>query len=197
MTTENVDIQALVAEELQKQLAAKAAIEKAEADKRAEIEAAVKAEKIKWDAEAAKSRRLPTFNVNSKFTSQRRYENIETADLALSLAILESPAVKAKTRQDPSPELYQALGVRVLEGKSEGEIVAGNALKAAGFAGKSDEVMQQDLTSYGDEWVGVAYGTTLWEKIRYDAKIASQIPTQVIPKGYETFYDPTEGADPT
>ena len=76
-----------------------------------------------------------------------------------------------------------------------------SSLKAAmgekGASFKSDEVMQQDLTGYGDEWVGVAYATSLWEAIRVGTFVLNKIRQIEVPQGYESIYLPLEGADPT
>ena len=183
--------------------ALKAEREQAESDaaaKKAEqerIDAEVAKRIESYKAEAAKSRRLPeTAPYAAKFGELWKYDNIEGADIALGIDILNGNSDRKAA--PASKAMYQALAVRALEGKDESSAYTRQALKAAGFAGKSDEVMQQDLTSYGDEWVGVGYGTQLWQQIRTDPNpVLSKVPMVEIPQGMETFYDPTEGADPT
>ena len=183
--------------------ALKAEREQAESDaaaKKAEqerIDAEVAKRIESYKAEAAKSRRLPeTAPYAAKFGELWKYDNIEGADIALGIDILNSNSDRKAA--PASKAMYQALAVRALEGKDESSAYTRQALKAAGFAGKSDEVMQQDLTSYGDEWVGVGYGTQLWQQIRTDPNpVLNKMPMVEIPQGFETFYDPTEGADPT
>ena len=176
------------------QAESEAAAKKAEQE-RIDAEVAKRVEAYK--AEAAKSRRLPeTAPYAAKFGELWKYDNIEGADIALGIDILNSNSDRKAS--PASKAMYQALAVRALEGKDESSAYTRQALKAAGFAGKSDEVMQQDLTSYGDEWVGVGYGTQLWRQIRTDPNpVLSRVPMVEIPQGYETFHDPTEGADPT
>jgi hypothetical protein len=99
--------------------------------------------------------------------------------------------------------MYQTLAVRALESGESKDKELNASIKSAMYdagipAFKADEIMQQDLAGYGDEWVGVGYGTRLWEQIRLDASnILARIPQVEIPQGIETFYDPLEGADPT
>jgi hypothetical protein len=194
-------VEQIVAEALQKQAEAQAAAEAAKKAEQERIDAAVKAAVETERAEAAKSRRLPTGQAPyvAKFGDLWKYDNTESGDLALGVEILNS-AHGAHPQKVPtaSKAMLQALAIRAMEGKQEEEVVMNMALKAAGMnATKSDEVMQQDLTSYGDEWVGVGYGTRLWEKIRTDPNpVLNPLPMTEIPQGYETFYDPTEGADP-
>lgn len=191
------DIKELVAEAVKAQKEAQEAEAKAAVEKQAAIDAAVKAEKDKWEAEAAKMGRLPTPTV-AKFNKIWKYDHTPTADLALGASILSEQAAKSNKSEGPSDDLLKALAVRSLEGSEESEQAMAYALKSAGMnAVKSDEVMQQDLSSYGDQWVGVGYGTELWRLIRQGTPILDKLPMQEIPQGQETFYDPVEGADPT
>lgn len=205
----------LTPEEVQAQIAAalKAAEEAraAEAAKRAEEEKRINEEVEKrlaeYKAEAAKNRRLPFDGkapYATKYGELKRYDNVESADLALGIEILNGVAAHNRRVSPAAKAMYQALAVRAIEGtdksKEEEPVTTAvkNALVDAGVhATKADEIMQQDLTSYGDEWVGVGYGTRLWEMIRSDPEgIIGKLPSIEIPQGYETFYDPIEGADP-
>lgn len=183
-------------------LADREAKAKAEAEAKAAqdelIAKAVEAEKTKWEAEQAKSQRLPGgMTFVPKFAETRVFDNVETGDLDLVASILNGNRTDMKTKP-ASKSLLQTLAIRYNEGKEDAEKQGRAALKAAGFGfTKSDEIMQQDLSSYGDEWVGVGYGSQLWQNIRNDAKVLAKMPQTEIPQGYETFYDPTEGADPT
>jgi hypothetical protein len=190
------DVSKLIADALEAKTKADMEKAKVEAERKAEVEAAVKAEKAKWEEDAVKSNRLPTPAV-AKFAPIWKFDNVPSADLALGIEILNESASKSRKVSPASKAMYSALAMRALEGKTEAEHVMGHALKTAGFAGKTDEVMQQDLSSYGDQWVGVGYGTELWKLIRQGTPVLDKLPTQEIPQGQETFYDPVEGADPT
>lgn len=194
-----------------------AALKQAEERRRNEEEARLAEEKRiqqevekrleEYKAEAAKNRRLPFDGkapYATKYGELKRYDNVESADLALGIEILNGVAAHNRRVAPAAKAMYQALAVRAIEGtdksKEEEPVTTAvkNALVDAGVhATKADEIMQQDLTSYGDEWVGVGYGTRLWEMIRHDPEgIIGKLPSIEIPQGYETFYDPIEGADP-
>jgi hypothetical protein len=57
--------------------------------------------------------------------------------------------------------------------------------------------MQQDLSSYGDEWVGVAYSNVIWEAIRAGTFVAEKLPKIEVPPGHESITIPLESGDPT
>lgn len=201
-------VEEIVAEALKKQEEARVAAEAAKKAEQERIDAAVKAAREEERAEAAKSRRLPTGGqapYAAKFGELWKYDNLETGDIALGIEILNGAhAANPGKARGASKAMVQALAVRALEGADSKEKDLTHAVKAALIEGglnpaiKSDEVMQQDLTSYGDEWVGVGYGSRLWEQIRTDpSPVLNKLPMTEIPQGYETFYDPTEGADPT
>jgi HK97 family phage major capsid protein len=85
----------------------------------------------------------------------------------------------------------------MLEDKSDAGAHSRLALKAAGFAGKtSDEVMHSDLTSYGAEWVGIAYSTSLWEAIRMATFLPNKLNQIEVPAGHASIYLPIESTDP-
>lgn len=171
--------------------------EKAAAAVKAKEAADIEALRKENEALKAASRRLPTGVVQAKFAPAWKYDNTPTEDLLLVAGVLGGKMNGMKTGNDIN-DIARAIALRVMDGgKTAAEKETGHALKAAGFALKSDEVMQQDLASYGDEWVGVGYGTQLWEAVRNQTQVLSKIPQQEIPQGQETFYDPTEGADPT
>jgi hypothetical protein len=139
----------------------------------------------------------------TKYHDTRKYDNVETGDLALGIEILNGVASTNRKVQPAAKAMYQTLAVRALDSGESKDKELNASIKSAMYdagvpAFKADEIMQQDLTGYGDEWVGVGYGTRLWEQIRLDASnILARIPQVEIPQGIETFYDPLEGSDPT
>jgi hypothetical protein len=66
---------------------------------------------------------------------------------------------------------------------------------------KADEINASDITGQGDEWVGVQYSTSLWEKARnrrlYQMLLSKGIRQVEVPQGHESTYVLTEGSDPT
>lgn len=198
------DVAKIVADALiedRKAQAAALAAEKAEQEK---IEVAVKAAKAEWEEEAKKSNRLPSDKrapVVAKFGELWAYDNLEPADAAFAVGLLEEARgtrVGDGICSGASDALKKAAAVKMFEDKSDMGAQARGALKAAGFAGKTDdEVMHSDLTSYGAEWVGVAYSTALWEAIRLNTFLLGKLPNQIeVPQGQPAVYLPLESADP-
>ena len=176
-----------------------------EAKQAALVEAALKAfdarqeEKEKKAAEeAAKAKRLPSdknIPYITKYHELGKYDSLDAGDLAFMIGVLNS---NVTGKGLPASEAaVKALALKLSEDKGEVGNVGRAAMKAAGMTFKSDEVMQQDLTSYGDEWVGVAYSSALWEKIRVGTFVLDKLPQIEVPQGYESIYLPLEGTDPT
>jgi hypothetical protein len=154
------------------------------AARQAEIEAAVKAEKDKWEAEAAKDRRLPG---GAPYVRQfsTKYDNLTPAEHALVIGILKGGA---------SQEIVKALALKINSEKDAGSV---EACKMLGL--KSDEVMHSDLSSYGSDWVGAIYSRQLWEMIRAECWVLDKLQpfADQVPDGYESDYVPLESTDPT
>jgi hypothetical protein len=66
---------------------------------------------------------------------------------------------------------------------------------------KADEINASDIAGQGDEWVGVHYSTSLWEKARnrriFEALRSKGMMEVEVPQGHESTWVLTEGADPT
>lgn len=184
----------LVAKQVEERMAKADAAREAKAaeDARVAEMAALKAEKEALEAKLAEAGRLPDGKtpVVAKFGDLRKYDNLDAADLAVMLEVMKSKGLK------PSEAAYKALAIKMDEDKT----VVGRdgmlALKAAGFAGKADEVDYSTLASYGDEWVGVGYSSALWEAIRVGSWVVGRLPTVEVPQGYESINLPLESTDP-
>ncbi len=191
-------------EEGDKQLSEEEAAELEKVKKEAADEAVAEAEK-KWKADAAKGNRLPgggdEFNAPniSQFAELSKYDNLDAVDQSLLIGILSSvgPASVAHAGAI-SENARKALAIKLLEDKTEIGHRGRGAMKAVGIkALKSNEVMGSDLNNYGDEWVGVAYSTSLWEKIRLGTFVAERIPSFEMPQGMESIYFPINETDPS
>ena len=177
------------------------------AKEQARIDEALKAAQAKHEAElkAVKDKyiaagRLPLGEApyQAQFAGTNKYDTLDAGDQALLVQVLGSK-LNGIPRQAPEMAV-KALVFKLAEDKSRVGEVGRNAMKAAGInfdAMKADEVMQQDLTGFGDEWVGVAYGQTVWDKIRADSFVAANLPSIEVPAGFESIFLPLEGADPT
>lgn len=180
----------------------------AKAKEEADI-AALKAENEALKKAATEANRLPGGGAPyvTKF-NDRKYDNLDADDMAFLLGILDAPnkdGLKATHTASGRPRFadrglaLKSLALKMAENKDS--IAAHMGLKAlqstAGRALKSDEIMQQDLSNYGDDWVGVAYSTRLWEAIRQGTFVVQNLPSIEVPAGHESIIIPLESGDPT
>jgi hypothetical protein len=167
---------------------------------KAKEEGAAEAEK-KLRAEFAKTKRLPfsaeDAPITAKFGELGKYDNLDVADQALLIGILDNAKRENVSKLGPSGDAYKALAIKITEDKTRVGAMGMKAMLKAGVPYKSDEVMQQDLASYGDEWVGIAYSQALWEAIRVGTFVADNLPAFEVPPGMESIFLPIESTDPT
>ena len=194
------DVAATVAAALKADRDAREAEAKAEAEKQALIDEEVKKQVEAAKADFAKNNRLPSHKgpYVAKYGDISKYDNVSPEDQAVLVGILQSAKRSNQSVYGASEEAVKALAVKMLEDSdSLAAADARYAMKAAGVATKTDEVMQQNLTSYGNEWVGVAYSTALWRSIRKGTFVLDRIPSIQIPAGHESIVIPLESTDPT
>lgn len=173
--------------------------EAAEKERKEELEAAVKVAEDKVKAEYAKKGRLP-FKEGApavlQFSELSKYDHLDAADQALFVGVLNATDGTTQIKLNRASEnAVKALAVKLSEDETRVGIMGQRAMKALGI--KADEVMQQDLSGYGDEWVGVAYSQAIWDAIRVGTFVAEKIPSIEVPPGHESITLPLEGADPT
>ncbi len=188
---------------------AEAAVKAAEQQR---IDEAVKAAKAEMQAQidaAAAQNRIPGGLTGAPHVAEygdiAKFDNLEIADMAVLAALGKATKMAGKT-DGPSLELLKALTVRLGEsdeGKAPEYGAAKGALKMAqakvhgGKAVKANELNYSTYTSYGDEWIGVAYSTQLWDKIRLATPVVGRIPTVPVPQGSESVVIPLLGTSPT
>ena len=192
--------------------AAKAAEEQQEAIDAA-VEAATKEQEKKHEEELAAANRPPG-GFDAPYVAKHgdlwKYDDLDPGDQAFLVGVLDQ-GKKSNVSSGPSETAVKALGVKLAEA-AEGigidpddesarrvGIMGCKALYKAGYpkAIKANEIMQQALTSYGEEWVGVAYSQALWESIRQGTFVAQKLPSVEVPQGFESIYLPIESTDPT
>ena len=180
--------------------------EEAAAAKRDAEQAALKAEneKLKEELKAKKvaDNRLPG---GTPYVAQHsdtwKYDNLDVGEHALLVAMLESAQFARPGNRPATDAAIKALAMKVESEaeKSEPARLANWHLKAIPV--KTNEIERTTLTSYGDEWIGVAYSQDLWEKIRVEAWVLDRLMRNgrvvTIPDGFESGVIPYEGADPT
>jgi len=180
-------------------------IDAAVAAKAAEMQAQIDAVK----AEAAANQRIPGGMTGAPAVTQfgdiAKFDNLEIPDMAVLVALGKAAKMAGKT-DGPSLELLKAMVVRLGdsdEGKQPEYGAAKGALKMAqakvhgGAAIKANELNYSTYTSYGDEWIGVAYSNALWDKIRLATPVVGRIPTVQVPQGSESVVIPLLGSSPT
>lgn len=188
---------------------------KATADREAEIEAEVKLrlEAAGKEKDEAATKTLPTDEDEADPKKKEitgikdlRYGHLSAADLAMVGMALSSKgeqlseegmkALVAKTGEAAEGKPH-ALPYDNKESYQLGAYKALVELQGDELPIKADEIHYPTLSSYGDEWVGVAYGSNLWEAIRIGTFLVPKMPTIEVPAGHESIWLPLEGGDPT
>jgi hypothetical protein len=131
------------------------------------------------------------------------------ADLATAYMIKRSlipeemravPGVRP-LRDETTRALADMVFAEAEKGNSHAESAVRSLRYAVGSNATRADIMGSDVTGYGDEWVGVFYEETLWEKIRiapiWETLRAKGLNEKAVPRGYESATIPLEGADPT
>lgn len=170
-----------------KEAADKAAAEQAVQEK---IDLAIKAEKEKWEAEAAKGRRLP-FNGQAPTVTKfndRKFDHLDASEQALMVGMLKA------AHKDVSETAIKSLAAKLEEDKTEVGEEGRRAMKAAGM--KSGEIDYSTYQYFGDEFVGVAYSQAIWDAVRMESDIVGKLPQIEVPQGMESISLPLESTDP-
>lgn len=187
---EEKDVLKMVADELAKAEATKAEEAKRAAEIQAEIDKAVKAKEEELEKKFAEANRLPSDRAPyaKKFGDTDKFDYLDAADTATLIGVLKS------ANKPVSEGALKALSLKLEEDKSEVGAMGRKAMKAAGI--KAGEIDYSTSAGYGDEWVGVAYSSALWNSIRGGSEIISKIPAVEFPKGVESMTFPLESTDP-
>lgn len=186
------DVQAQIAAALKAEREANEAAVKAakDFDDAVEVKAAAKVEAMK--AEMVKGRRLPDFDGVAPFQTQyhetRKFDGLDAGSTAVLIGALKSAG------KPVSEGALNALSLKLMEDKTEVGKEGQYAMKSAGI--KAGEINYSTSSGYGDEWVGIAYSTTLWESIRVNTFVINKLPQIEVPQGMESIYLPLESTDP-
>lgn len=119
-----------------------------------------------------------------------KYDNMDAGEHALLISVLG--AAKANI---PEASL-QSLAAKLEADKTDVGNQAQKAMKSRGI--KANEVNYSTYATFGDEWVGTAYSTALWEKIRMGTFVVEKLAPHSIefPQGMEAMVIPLESTDP-
>lgn len=187
-----IDIKTIT-EQIKAELQAEA---EAKAAKQAEIDAAIKAEREKWEKEQAEGRRLPTKQALAELKFDRAFDNLDVADHAFLIGVMDAKKTSGAGRGPSEAALKSyAAKVEAEASKDKAAEFAAYEMKAAGL--KSNELDYSTYSNYGDDWVGIAYSTALWESIRVGTSVVNNLPTIEVPRGMESMIIPLEYTDPT
>jgi hypothetical protein len=168
------------------------------------VQAAVKAAMDEFKASQTQSKEVkfeggaPAIIMDS---TSHKYDNYSIGNLALTAEVLKSASHLSSNNRAPSEGIYKAIARRLdgSEGDSQVMAEAKSHLKSFLRNGgvKANELHQSTLANYGDEWVGVAYSSDLWNKVRQEASILAKFPQFEFPAGVESLTIPLESTDPT
>jgi HK97 family phage major capsid protein len=187
-------------------LQAEQAQQAAEAAKAAELEA-LRAEKAKLEKELADTRNAPPADDGVRFASNgngnvvvsepRKYWGRDFESLVFAREVMRAKGIQ------PSEEFRRMLGVRAGQlVEKDAPVIQDMNVRSMLPSTRANEVMISTAAGAGDEWVSIAWSTSLWEKARNEARIYQTLRTkgmmeQEVPQGAESVYFLTEGADPT
>lgn len=197
-------VEAAVQSAMEKRDAEVAAQAKAAADLAAKVDEAVKAEKVKWEAEAAASNRLPqSAPYAAKFSDTWKYDNLSPGELGLVIDTLRGAKVGV------AAAAFKALALRLTEDKRDfgtPDLAPGyslGAMKAAGlpteqsaYKTTTDPMLTTGSTD-GGNWVHTSYAREIWAAIRATPGVVAKLPSITIPDGFKSTTFPIEGTDPT
>jgi len=192
----------------------------AEAAKKLEFDAALKAEKVKWEAEAAKGRRLPMGDGaphQTRFADTLKYDYLSPGDLGLAIHLANglSRANTAGIDVRLGQGALKALAIKLIEDTRDfghAALGRGYSLKAMSEAGlsldkdayKDDAAMKAVTdpmytggTTEGGNWVHTSYSRELWAALRAPTAVLGKLPVQIIPDGSKSATIPLEGTDLT
>jgi len=155
------------------------------------VEAAEKAAGADNKLEAARTAAVVTD------ASDWKYDNYDTQTVAMTMATIKSAEGRRAVPNSLTRAFYRRL--ESAEAKKDWGL-RDAARRAKSLAIKADEANFSTNTSYGDEWVGVAYSNDLWEKVRVNTFVLDRLSaagsTVAAPPGAESVVFPIEGTDP-
>lgn len=186
------------------------------------VQEAVKAERVKWEAA---NRRLPYGEAPyaAKFNDEAKYDNLDGTELSLVIEFqkqlnragekyttgedvtVNAAALKAMSRRvaglvnrSNTPEEQKSIDYvksSFTNGTKTNIIATIDAVDAAIKA--ATDPMYTGGSGIGSDWVGTAYSSDLWLKIRAATRVLSNIPSEIIPDGYSNKTWPIESTDMT
>lgn len=200
--------------------AAAAAAAEQQRNLEAAVAEAVKTERTKWEAA---NRRLPSAPYQAQFSDESKYDNLDATELSLFIETAKAFSAKGVKyvngeEIEIEPAAFKAMSRRVADLKNESnteeERKAIDYVKSAFKLGTrtgieptkegveaaikaATDPMYSAGSGIGSDWVGTAYSSELWRRIRAATQVVSKIPSEVIPDGYSNKTWPLESTDMT
>ena len=194
-----VDVQAMIQDALKADREAQRVEAENQRARQEEIDTAVKAEKDKWEAEAAKAGRLP-FNGNApyvaKYPENWKYDNLDDSQLSFMIHTLHEGQKSGRSQGGASEASMKTFAQRAMDSNEPKFGQMREALKSHGVT-KAHEVQYSTLASYGNDFVPTFNSNQLWANIVEATQIAAMLPSVVVPQGSESITIPVEGANPS
>jgi hypothetical protein len=161
--------------------------------------------------EAAKARRLQFGEApyQAQFSDVSKYDNLTAGETALVIDTLNNRnrpvsggAFKALTLKiaelrNESNTSDEQKGINYVQSAFKAHNPRIDLGKAAEAVKAATDPMYTGGANIGSDWVGTAYSSELWQKIRAGNVIINRVPSTVIPDGYSSLYFPLESTDPT
>lgn len=137
-----------------------------------------------------------------------KYAHLSGSDMALVAQLIKSSYPAAQRSRLQLGDLVSEDFMRHMANKAVADVERNdkrdlrdtNAIKSI-LPFKANELDASDIATQGQEWVGVYYSTTIWERARNEAQLynimaSKGMMVETIEKGYESAYFPLEDADP-
>ncbi len=130
-------------------------------------------------------------------TDHWKYDNYPLEDISLAMSVIKS----AEGRRAVSDGMTKAFYHRLYSEEATKNINMRDAvMRAKGLGIKANEANFSTNVGFGDEWIGVAYSSNMWEKVRQQTFVLEQLSAGggaiVAPPGAESIVFPLEGTDP-
>lgn len=159
---------------------------------------------------ATEGRRLGDGNyanapAQSQFQNTYKYDGMGIDDMAFAACFLHAAKRAGRSTHGVTENLLRTLAIRIEETdeKDLQYATAKSAMREAGIrsadggAMKANELNTSALSNFGVDWVGTAYSTQLWDKIRLATVIAQRFPTIQLPQGMTSMVIPVQSTSPT
>jgi hypothetical protein len=130
-------------------------------------------------------------------SEERKYWGMSDEDAMFAYKVMRARGIA------PSDEFMTTLGGRAVTGmeKNTGIYQDRYLRSLMPRATRANEVAISTASGGGDEWVAIAWSNSIWEVARnnriYDQLKSKGMREVEVPKGHESTYITTEGADPT